>query len=202
MEDLVSLKAEAVEALIRQADVSVLAEVEDFAREVRDRYGKLDALFINAGITSRDMSVEESDGAEWDRVISVNLLGAYHTAKCLIPLVKKSDNGKIIFLGSGLGHRGKAGTSAYSCSKAGVRMLMNVLSEELLESGVAVNELVPGPVNTNIDTGKKEKHSSVGYINEWYKEPSDLLPLVDFLLAQPKGGPTGQTFSLARRVID
>jgi 3-oxoacyl-[acyl-carrier protein] reductase len=199
--DLLKLENEIKEIFTDEVDVGNYESIHKFAKNTEDKYGKIDLLIINAGVTSKDILVEESDANEWERVIKTNLIGAYNTAKCFIPLLKKGNNGKIIIIGSGLGHRGKKGTSAYSCSKAGLTMLMQILAEELIDQGIVVNELIPGPVNTNIDNGKKEQHSSIGLQSEWYKNPEDILPLFDFLISQPEKGPTGQVFSLTRRVI-
>jgi 3-oxoacyl-[acyl-carrier protein] reductase len=84
-------------------------------------------VVINAGI-GEGQSVEESDPELWRRTIEVNLLGAYYCAQAAIPALRKRGAGKIITLGSGLGHRGAAGMSAYACSKAGLWMLTRVRS--------------------------------------------------------------------------
>jgi 3-oxoacyl-[acyl-carrier protein] reductase len=90
---------------------------------------------------------------------------------------------KIITIGSGAGHAGSAGVSAYGCSKAGLWMLTRVLARELASSNIDVNELVPGPVATNIlasqAAGAHLKSPSMG--EEWFKTPEDLLPLAMFL---------------------
>jgi 3-oxoacyl-[acyl-carrier protein] reductase len=201
--DLIDLEREATcsRIITDSADVSIFEQVSSFADRVADEYQKIDILVINAGITTQDLSVEDSNIRDWVNVVDINLIGAYYTAKCFIPLLRKSNRGRIILIGSGLGHRGQKGTSAYSCSKAGLLMLMSVLAEELVDCGITVNELIPGPVNTSIDDGKKKQHSSIRIQTEWYKETKDVLPLFDFLINQPQTGPTGQTFSMTRREI-
>lgn len=201
--DLESLRALAGpgRAFCAPVDVSSRGEVMRFRDAVAEEFGALDLLVLNAGITGKDSTVAEGDPDEWERIVRVNLFGAYYAAKYFIPLLSRADGGKIILVGSGLGRRGAAKASAYSCSKAALSMLKNVLCEELADTGISVNELIPGPVNTGIDDGLKKRHSSVGFGNEWYKEPADVLPLFDFLISFGKTGPTGQTFSLARRVL-
>ena len=104
-------------------------------------------------------------------------------------------------MGSGIGHRGRIGNSAYACAKSGVWMLTRVLSEELWEDGISVNELIPGPVNT---PGAKlswsqEKNPVNAIGSEWVKEPEDVVPLALFMATQPNTGSTAQTFSMMRR---
>lgn len=182
-------------------DVTEYSQIEAFINKIKSQYNRLDFLFINAGITSANNDVDESHIDEWKKVIDTNLIGAYYTAKAAIPLMKQTQGGKIILTGSGLGHRATKSTSAYSCSKAGLWMLTKILAQELINHHITVNEFIPGPVNTNIDAGKKEQHSSVKMMDEWYKEAEDILPMIDFLINQPPLGPTGQVFSMTRRDI-
>lgn len=113
---------------------------------------------------------------------------------------KKQGGGKIITIGSGLGHKGREDNSAYSCSKAGLWMLTRVLSQELHKFNISVNELIPGPVITNMGNGSmKDSNSAFSISSEWIKEPEDVTNLALFMATQPLVGPTGQSFSLMRR---
>jgi len=115
-------------------------------------------------------------------------------------ILKQRGAGKIITIGSGLGHRGYAGGSAYSCSKAGLWMLTRILAQELMQYKISVNELIPGPVQTSIDDNAKTSNSKVKSMeSEWQKQPKDVVPLALFLASQPDIGPTAQSFSLMRR---
>jgi 3-oxoacyl-[acyl-carrier protein] reductase len=132
--------------------------------------------------------------------VRTNLLGTYFFAHALVPVMRGAGGGHIINVGSGMGHQPTAGSSAYNTAKAGVRMLTRCLALELREHGIAVNELIPGPV----DTGTVRRQFEPGRIpvhfeGEWLKQPADVAPLALFLAEQPPNGPTGQTFSLARR---
>lgn len=101
---------------------------------------------INVGGNYVQGSAEESDPEAWLATLNVNLVGAYYCARTAIQHLKKRGAVKIITVGSGIGHRGRPGTSAYATAKAGVWMLTRVLAQELLQDGISVNELVPGPV--------------------------------------------------------
>jgi 3-oxoacyl-[acyl-carrier protein] reductase len=160
--------------------------------------GKLDILVINAGGNLENSLVEESDADQWRTTIDLNLTGAYYCAKAAIPHLKKNGSGKIITIGSGLGHHGMEKRSAYACAKAGLWMLTRVLAQELRRDNISVNELIPGPV----DTGRLSDEFREFIIEkqgEWVKAPEDVVPLALFLASQPDNGPTAQSFSLMRR---
>jgi 3-oxoacyl-[acyl-carrier protein] reductase len=203
------------------------SEIEETAREIRDsggrslavptdvtrpeevarlfdktvgQFGGLDILVINAGGNYDRRTVEESRPEDWLVTLNLNLVGAYYCARAAIPHLKRRGAGKIITVGSGMGHRGSAGGSAYACAKAGLWMLTRVLGQELWRDNISVNELIPGPVKTTIDDGRP--FSAPGdrrYESEWIKSPEDVTALALFLAAQPDLGPTAQSFSLMRR---
>jgi 3-oxoacyl-[acyl-carrier protein] reductase len=76
-----------------------------------------------------------------------------------------------------------------------------VLAQELAPHGICVNELVPGPVMTNLIRGREQALGAASGGGEWFKQPEDVTALALFLASQPREGPTGQTFSLARREL-
>jgi 3-oxoacyl-[acyl-carrier protein] reductase len=180
------------------ADVADVAAITAALARVAAVHGGLDIVVINAGIDTPNVTVADSDPATWRRIIEVNLIGAYHTAKAALPHLGARGGGKIIFMGSGMGHRALPARSAYAASKAGVRMLTRVLAQELAPHGIAVNELIPGPVHTAMVADPAALRAAVGAA-EWFKEPADVVPLALFLATQPATGPTGQTYSLTRR---
>lgn len=184
-------------AIAVQTDVTDPAAVQHLVDTVAGRFGGLDILVINAGISPGRIPVEDSDAEQWQEILNVNLFGAYHCARAAIPHLKQRGAGKIITVGSGMGHRGKPGSSAYSCSKAGLWMLTRVLAQELWDDNISVNELVPGPVDTTMNTAPGGL-STFGD-SEWIKAPEDVAPLALFLAAQPDRGPSAQSFSLMRR---
>ena len=162
--------------------------------------GRIDLILVNAGTDTEKLPIDELDIAEWKRVMDVNLNGAFYTVKAAIPYLKRNGSGKIITIGSGMGHKGRADDSAYSCSKAGLWMLTRVLAQELSEYRISVNELIPGSVIT--DMGKdsmKDERSAFSINGEWIKSPDDVTDLAIFLAGQPGAGPTAQSYSLMRR---
>jgi len=201
IDDTVSMiMAEGGQAVAIQTDVTDLASVSHLFEVVAQRFSGLDILVINAGGNYDHLPVEESTPTDWQRTLAVNLVGAYYCAQAAIPYLKARGAGKIITIGSGLGHRGMAGNSAYACSKAGLWMLTRVLAQELWSYKISVNELIPGPVITTIDDQAPVPQSSnLGYESEWVKTPEEVTGLALFLAMQPDIGPTAQSFSLMRR---
>jgi len=183
------------------ADVRDYVSVEALMARAAASYGGIDIAVAAAGVAGENKRVDESDPAEWPEAIHVNLFGTFHTAKAVIPHLRRRGSGKIILVGSGMGHRSGPTRSAYSASKAGVWMLTRVLAQELTSDDICVNELIPGPVMTALIAGREGQLGAGNPSVEWYKTPEDVAPLALFLATQPTRGPTGQTFSLARREL-
>ena len=185
------------QALAVTTDVADLASVQKAVNETAARFGGLDILVINAGVSPKKSEVAESDPVVWSQTVAINLTGAYHCAKAAIPYLKARGGGKIITIGSGMGRRGAPGSSAYSVSKAGLWMLTRILGQELRGDNISVNELIPGPVNTAM----MPANGSRTFDGEWFKEPEEVAPLALFLAGAPDGGQTAQSFSLMRRDV-
>ncbi len=188
--------------------IAVKADVTDYASVVQAfdsaarKLGGIDIVVINAGGNYDDShDIESGSPEEWADTVHVNLIGSYHTAHVAVPHLRARGGGKIIAIGSGIGHRGRPGESAYASAKAGLSMLMRVLAQELWQHNISVNELIPGPVLTErVAQTLADRPDSVFQIDsEWIKTPEDVVPLALFLATQPDKGPTGQTFSLMRR---
>ncbi len=188
-------------AIVARTDVTQQDDVERMHEATAERFGGIDIVVVNAGGNLERSRVEDSDPDAWIATIDLNLKGAYYTAKSAIPYLKRRGGGKIITIGSGIGHNGRVSSSAYACAKAGAWMLTRVLAQELWEHNISVNELVPGPVLTPGATAAWEREeNSVNTIDsEWVKQSEDVLPLALFLATQPDKGPTSQSFSLMRR---
>jgi 3-oxoacyl-[acyl-carrier protein] reductase len=183
-------------------DVAARASVESMIEQSVKEFGRLDILMNNAGGGLERTLVGEDDPDVWQSVIEINLLGTYFCTRAALPHLKADGGGKIINIGSGMGHQPRAKNSSYNVSKAGVWMLTRCLSIELWEDGVTVNELIPGPVYTELTADifpKDQAHPGIS--SEWVKDPEDVVPLALMLATQSSKGPTGQSFSLARRPL-
>ena len=184
-----------------QTDVTKLESVEQMFSEASEFFGGMDIVVVNAGGRLDATQVDESDPNVWLATLEVNLVGAYYTIRSAIPYLKSRGSGKIITVGSGIGHRGRVASSAYACAKAGLWMLTRVAAQELWEYDISVNELIPGPVDTRppADSSSRPEGSVHNIESEWVKTPEDVTQLALFLANQPNRGPTAQSFSLMRR---
>ncbi|MFZ1754152.1 MAG: SDR family oxidoreductase [Caldilineaceae bacterium] len=191
------------QALAVRVDVTDRLSVQQMTDAAVDAFGGLDILVINAGVNLDRRTVEESIPQDWLGTLDVNLNGAYYCAQAAIPHLKARGGGKIITIGSGMGHRGSPERSAYCVSKAGLWMLTRCLAQELWPFNISVNELIPGPVQTSMtaDDGTRGSRPAAGPSSqsEWQKRPEDVVPLALFLATQPLVGPTAQSFNLMRR---
>jgi 3-oxoacyl-[acyl-carrier protein] reductase len=186
----------------RVGDVTDLDEMARICRQVADEAGRLDIVVANAGTNLDRRSVEESNPDDFRKTLEINLFGVYNVVKAAIPLLKASGGGHVVVIGSGLGARGTAGSGAYAASKAGAHVLVQTLSAELGPLGIVVNELIPGPVRTELTRPLWETGRGVFGLDEWIKEPEDVVPFfLTILDRDPAESPSGQTFSLTRRVL-
>lgn len=189
-------------ALSVPTDVADRASVDALAEKVRREFGRLDILVNNAGGGIESNRILDSDPELWIADVTVNCISAYLVSRALLPLMIDSGGGRVINVGSGMGHRPTPNSSAYHVGKAGMWMLTQCLAEEMWEHAIAVNELIPGPVATHLTQGRMQVGGPPPFApSEVVKAPEDVVPLALFLATQPAGGPTAQSFSLARRPI-
>jgi 3-oxoacyl-[acyl-carrier protein] reductase len=177
------------------ADVADYAAVEALFAHAVDAHGGVDVVVANAGVGGTGRRVEKSDPAQWARTFQVNVVGVYHTARAAIGPLRARGGGRIIVTGSGSRKAVAPGLSDYAGSKSAVWYLTQALAVELIEDRISVNELIPGPVKTDMTAPGGFRFPP----NEWVKEPEDVVPMAMFLAMQPVVGPTAQSFSLMRR---
>lgn len=147
-ETLADVEAAGGRALASQGDVSSAAHVESLVdRCVRD-LGGLHVFFANAGITGDVAPILEETEASFQRVLAVNLIGPFLAIKYGAPAMIAAGGGSIILTASVAGLRASAGPSAYSASKAGVVSLAQTAATQLAASGVRVNAICPGLIET------------------------------------------------------
>ena len=130
-----------------QADVSDLAELDKLYAEVSKKLGKIDVLFVNAGV-AKFAPISETSEHTYDEQFDTNIKGAYFTLQKAIPLL--NDGASVIFNTSVASIKGNATTSAYSATKAALRSLARTAAAELVERGIRVNAVAPGPIVTPI----------------------------------------------------
>ncbi len=192
------------EAVPIVCDVADLDAVENMVNDAAGQLKGLDLLVNNAGGAFVRAPIAKSLPNDWRRAIDVNLLGTYACCRAAVPHMIAAGGGKIINVGSGMGHVPRGGNSAYNVAKAGVWMLTRCLALEHWADGIEVNEFVPGPVYTELTSDFFDPTGKVPppiADSERVKTPEECVPTVLFMATQPPGGPTGQSFSLARRPI-
>jgi NAD(P)-dependent dehydrogenase (short-subunit alcohol dehydrogenase family) len=130
-----------------RSDTSSLTEIDKLFAAVKEKFGKIDVLFVNAGI-GKFAPVEAVTEDFLDSIMDVNFKGAYFTIQKALPLL--NDNASIILNTSINAHIGMPNSSVYAASKAALITLARTLSAELLGRGIRVNALSPGPITTPI----------------------------------------------------
>lgn len=189
-------------AVVAQCDVTDLSAVEGAVAKAVGEFGRVDILVNNAGGGEERKVIGDDDPDAWRRVIELNLMGTYHFSRAVLPHLRTAGGGTIINVGSGMGHQARVGNSSYNAAKAGVWMLTRCMAMELANEAITVNELVPGPVATELTATVFEPDSPHPTIpGEWVKSPEEVTSLAIFLATQGLKGPTGQSFSLARRPL-
>jgi NAD(P)-dependent dehydrogenase (short-subunit alcohol dehydrogenase family) len=146
----VDLSGDAVGDLAIQADVTNAEQVEDVYAQARERFGKIDVLFNNAGISPEDdASILDTSVEAWDRVQNVNLKAVFLCCKFGIPHLLENGGGSVINTASFVAVMGAAVSQiSYTASKGGVLAMSRELGVEFARRGIRVNALCPGPVNT------------------------------------------------------
>ena len=130
-----------------QGDVSKLADIARLVAEVKAKAGRIDALFVNAGI-AKFAPLEQSDELLFDQTFDINVKGAYFTIQAALPLMPRGS--AIVLNASAVVEMGMPSSSVYTASKAAVASLARSLTSELAPRGVRINVVNPGPVETPI----------------------------------------------------
>ncbi len=130
-----------------QTDVAKLADIDKLYAEVSKKFGKIDVLFVNAGVAKFAPLADTSESL-YDEQFDINIKGAYFTIQKALPLL--NDGASIILNTSVAGSTGMAGASAYSATKAALRSLARTAAAELVDRGIRVNTVAPGPIVTPI----------------------------------------------------
>jgi len=151
-----SVNAGGGEALAFRVDVTDAASVQAMVDAVVERYGRIDVLVNNAGITADAQLVKMTDD-QWDRVINVNLKGVYLCTKAVAPVMIAKGSGRIINTSSVVGIYGNFGQTNYVATKAGVIGMTKVWAKELGRKGITVNAVAPGFIMTDMMSTVPEK---------------------------------------------
>ena len=131
-------------------DLSDDQVVEQVKATALDAFGRIDVLVNNAGIMDRMSALAETDDAEWERVIRINLTAPFKLTRAVLPTMLTAGRGAIVFTASEAGLRGSAAGAAYTASKHGIVGLTKNLAVMYRKQGVRANAIAPGPTMTGI----------------------------------------------------
>ncbi|MHA1617387.1 MAG: SDR family NAD(P)-dependent oxidoreductase [Candidatus Njordarchaeales archaeon] len=139
-----------VKARIYQADVSSPSQVKAMVDRIVEDFGGIDILINNAGIMATHHSILGIPLEEWEKILRVNLTGAFIVTKAVVPVMIKRGGGKVIFMSSVAGKSGGTVGPHYAASKAGLIGMTFFLAQELLKYNITVNAIAPGPIETEL----------------------------------------------------
>lgn len=188
-----------VEAEIFAADVSKFAECEEMVKAVKERFGAIDALVNNAGITKDGLLARMSE-EQYDAVIAVNQKSVFNMMKPVCSLMMKQKHGAIVNMASVAGLYGNAGQFNYSASKAAIIGMTMTAAKEFGARNIRVNAVAPGLIKTPMtDALTDEQKSKIfGQIAlKRFGEVEEIASTVSFLLSDEASYITGQTIEIS-----
>jgi NAD(P)-dependent dehydrogenase (short-subunit alcohol dehydrogenase family) len=181
-------------------DITSIDSVEHAAASTIGAFGKIDILVNNAGIAGTNAKTWETDPAEWQRVLAINLTGPFHCCHAVVPHMLKNGYGRIVNIASIAGKEGNPNAAHYSASKAGVISLTKSLGKELATSNIIVNAITPAVIETDILKQMTQQH--IDYMlskipmNRFGKK-EEAAALVAWLSSEDCSFTTGAVFDLS-----
>jgi 3-oxoacyl-[acyl-carrier protein] reductase len=184
------------EAIAVGADISKAEQVDALVKTAMDKWGRIDVLVNNAGIT-RDTLLLRMKLEDWQAVIDTNLTGVFSCTRVVSKIMLKQKSGRIINIASVAGQMGNPGQANYSASKAGVIGFTKTVAKELSSRGITVNAVAPGFIATDM-TNDLNAAGILQFIPLGrYGQPEEVAGMVRFLAADPAAAYiTGQTFNV------
>lgn len=192
------IKSLGVEVLEAQGDVSVYEDSERIVNSVIEKFGQIDVLVNNAGIT-RDTLIMRMKPEDFTKVINVNLVGTFNMTKNVVPYMMKKREGRIINISSVVGISGNAGQCNYAASKAGIIGFTKSLAKELASRNILVNAVAPGFIETDmtdvLQDNVKESIKKQIPLNRM-GQAEDVANVVNFLASEASSYVTGQVINV------
>ncbi len=187
------------EAVVLAGDVSQETDAETLIKSVVEQWGRIDILVNNAGIT-RDRLLLRMTPEDWDRVLEVNLRGAFLCTKYVMPHLIRRRQGRVVNISSVVGIGGNPGQANYAASKAGLIGFTKSVAREVASRNITVNALAPGFIDTGgmVDQMTEEaKKTVLGRIPmERFGNADDVAEAVSFLCGSGAGYITGQVITI------
>lgn len=172
-------------------DVTKPAEWDEAVATAVRNYGKLNVLVNNAGIANFG-PIDEYSHADWDKIIAINLTGAFNGIKSAVPAMKQANGGSIINISSTAGIRGYPALSGYTAAKFGVRGLTKAVALDVARYGIRVNSVHPGVIRTPMTSSIPEDTRHVAM--DRTGDPMEVANLVLFLASDESSFSTGAEF--------
>jgi 3-oxoacyl-[acyl-carrier protein] reductase len=185
------------EAIALQADVSKSDEVDTLIQNILDKFGTIDVLVNNAGIT-KDTLMLRMKLEDWQAVIDLNLTGVFLCTRAVSKIMLKRKKGRIINISSVSGLMGNIGQANYSAAKAGVIGLTKTLAKEFATRGITVNAVAPGFIATDMTNDLNNTEDILKFIPLGrFGEAEEVAGMVRFLASDPSAAYiTGQVFNV------
>jgi len=190
-----TLSQKGIEAESHRIDVSSYEDVQTLFEEILSRFGKIDVLINNAGIT-RDSLLMRMSEDDWDNVIRINLKSVFNCRQTVIRSMLKQREGSIVNISSVVGQIGNPGQANYSASKAGIIGFTKTVAREVAVRGITVNAVAPGFIDTEMTTSLPDRIKDaflqqvpMGRIGK----PEDVAEAVYWLCSDAANYITGQT---------
>ena len=197
------IKAQGVECEKFSCDVSSFEQVEKTVKEIKERFGSIDVLVNNAGIT-RDGLMARMSEEQYDTVIAVNQKSVFNMCKFVGNIMMRQKSGRIINLASVAGVYGNPGQINYSASKGAIIAMTKTVAKELGSRGVTCNAVAPGFIKTPM-TDKltdEQKNMMLGQIAmKRFGEVSDIAGVISFLASKDAGYVTGQVIEISGGIM-
>jgi len=181
-----------------KADVTNADEVENLIKQAKERFGRVDVVVNNAGVTRDTLLIRMSE-KDWDMVLDINLKGAFLVTKSAAKVMMKQRSGRIVNISSVVGLFGNAGQADYSASKAGLIGFTKSVAKEIGARGVTVNAVAPGFIETEMTKTLPEAARNQFLDLSTIKRagtPEDIASAVMFLASDDASYITGHVLSV------
>ncbi len=187
-------------AIAVRADASDETAVADFIAQCVTHYGGIDGIYANAGVSGGRKTLTELTVEDWQRTLAVNTVGVFLAIKRSVPHFVNQGHGAIVCTASVAGLRANAGGVDYSASKAGVISIVQTTAYQLYGTGVRINAICPGLIETGMTkptfdlARERGKEHRIGQINpaKRYGQPSEISEAACFLLSDRASYVNGQ----------